>query len=620
MYLSRVSILGFRAAADQQIVCDLPGRFSVLVGANNTGKTTVAEALYLSHSHTFPQISRPTVATLSASTPREIEVEYAFSQATDSESSLGLTLQGQGLPAPRWTRLPERSLGRVRMSSGGAIPEGADHVRLIYLPAQRNPLDELARREAQILVELFRAEQQQKHGHRNLADLRAYARRLLESLTQADLIESVERRVRTHLSSLSSGVSHQYSFVGGQVVDDAYLARVLELLIGSIDDRAFARRLEVSGLGYVNLLHIAVTLAAIPDPTRAAGPAGLGTDGVADDHSTETGDTGQESPELTEAERLAQADAEAESLQDAFFPEEFHVTVVIEEPEAHLHPQLQYGLSRYLRQITAARPELQVIITSHAGEIIAASEPDELVVLRHLRDGRHVSRVVGALALHDRDRTLRMAKLHMDATRSASLFATRMVLVEGVTESVLVRQFGRAWAGTDPLKQRFIDALTVTVMGTKVGRWPVDLLASPGEEIVSRLAVLTDTDTRGEATFTPPSWITDRDTTVVQGFYSDPTLEPSLAPGNERAVAAALTTLGIALPDPIDSASIDALFRDTYWRRKAEYAVALADELMRRLDGGEAVTVPQHLAALFDFLYAEPDEPMAHAQPPDTDR
>jgi hypothetical protein len=53
------------------------------------------------------------------------------------------------------------------------------------------------------------------------------------------------------------------------------------------------------------------------------------------------------------------------------------------------------------------------------------------------------------------------------------------------------------------------------VMGTKVGRWPVDLLASPGEEIVSRLAVLTDTDKRDGEPVTPPVWITDRDSTAV---------------------------------------------------------------------------------------------------------
>jgi putative ATP-dependent endonuclease of the OLD family len=272
LYLKQVRIHGFRAAARNELACELPGRFAVIIGANNAGKTTVADALYLGHPHNFPQLGRPAAATLSVATPREIDIEYAFGPDGGPESSLGGSLIAQGLPAPRWVRLLERNLGRVRSSPVGAAVPGADQVRLIYLQGHRNPLDDLARREAQVLIELFRAEQQRRLGYRNLTDLRALASRLLDTLTHSGLITSVEQRVRAHMTTLSAGVSPQYSFIGGQEVDDAYLARVLELLLGSVDDRAFAQRLEVSGLGYVNLLHIAVTLAAIPDMSGKGRP------------------------------------------------------------------------------------------------------------------------------------------------------------------------------------------------------------------------------------------------------------------------------------------------------------------------------------------------------------
>ena len=83
---------------------------------------------------------------------------------------------------------------------------------------------ELARREAQVLIELFRAEQQRRTGGRSLTDLRSLASRLLERLSEDALIDSVNNRIRTHLTALSAGVSEQFSFIGGQVVDDAYLA------------------------------------------------------------------------------------------------------------------------------------------------------------------------------------------------------------------------------------------------------------------------------------------------------------------------------------------------------------------------------------------------------------
>lgn len=258
-----------------------------------------------------------------------------------------------------------------------------------------------------------------------------------------------------------------------------------------------------------------------------------------------------------------------------------------------------------------------MIISSHAGDIISACKPEELVVLRRLRDGRRVSRVIAAMPIYNRERTLRMAQLHLDATRSASLFAERLIITEGVTEGLVLRQLGRAWAGTDDLKCRFIEALTITVMGSKVGRWPVDLLATPEHEIAGRVAVFTDTDKRPPEVFTEPNWISSYDAATVQVFYNEPTLEPAITPGNEEAVRSALAKIGIELPDSFGSDKIDSLFADTAKKRKGEFALAFADELMRRMDAGETVSVPEHVAKMFDFLYAAEEHEDADAFTPD---
>lgn len=187
MYLKRIEVEGYRASANAPISCVLGGRFSLILGANGSGKTTINEAVALAHPRSFPR-QAPIDATALGGTPRAVRVEYEYETDAGQEGALGQFRKRQGLSAPKWGRPLERSLGQVR---AGRVIEPAseyDSIRLVHLPALRNPVDDLSRRDARILLELLRADERKNPTTGGLSSLRAQAEGMLTSLTRHPLV------------------------------------------------------------------------------------------------------------------------------------------------------------------------------------------------------------------------------------------------------------------------------------------------------------------------------------------------------------------------------------------------------------------------------------------------
>jgi putative ATP-dependent endonuclease of OLD family len=102
---------------------------------------------------------------------------------------------------------------------------------------------------------------------------------------------------------------------------------------------------------------------------------------------------------------------------------------------------------------------------------------------------------------------------------------------------------------------------------------------------------------------------------------SHPTLEPTLVPGNEEAVTAALESMGIALGH-VNAATVDDTFStDPNKRRKGEFALELAGQFAARRAAGQPVHIPGHITDLLDFVFAGPPVPHPAGEPeqgPDT--
>lgn len=611
MYLKEVKVHGFRAANEQPLACELPGRFAVLVGANSAGKSTVVDAIVLSHRDVFPFTPRPPASVLSTSVAsRTIDVTYALEDL--DTSPLG-QLCGSTMRIPEWTTTLTSSMGRVSASQGDALGEG--HLPLFYLSPTRNPGLDLAGREARLIVELLRAQAYRDRGDKSLKELRGLLGGLISSVTSKWPVTDAEARVASRLDELTVGVAGRIPFLGTTSIDDAFLARIFEFLLAMAGlPRSSANRLETEGLGYANLLQLAVILSAIPDLTKAEPAGESGIDGptpsgpresLSDDQAASAEDARSED---ALRELMEEANERRELDDDTFFAGVFHAVVVLEEPEAHLHPQLQYGLVHYLKEVIALRPEVQVVMTTHSDEIVAACDPEDLVVLRRDSAGVSGARTIKSFNLSPTD--LAKARRHLDVSRSAALFAQRSVLVEGVTDAIVLRAIARVWAGDDRIKRRFADALTVSIVGSRVGKWLPELLYRPGSEIVQKLAILRDTDG-----VPVPSWVTDYQSAGFRVFLSDPTLEPSITHGNQaivRQILAAMKVTGI----PSHDDQLQDWVADWFKKRGKSYKARFADDFAIRCERSPtSIALPAHLRELLDFVWNGFYEPSADHSP-----
>ena len=156
--------------------------------------------------------------------------------------------------------------------------------------------------------------------------------------------------------------------------------------------------------------------------------------------------------------------------------------VLIEEPEAHLHPQLQSTLMDALR-----RMPFQVIATTHSTQVAAGATLSSFAVLTQQPNGIPVAAVPSmapGLSAGDQQDLER----YLDATKSNLLFARRVMLVEGPAELLLIPPLVKQVMGID-LEREGISV--VAIHGTHFG--PFARLFA-GDCLPKRCAIVADAD------------------------------------------------------------------------------------------------------------------------------
>lgn len=127
--------------------------------------------------------------------------------------------------------------------------------------------------------------------------------------------------------------------------------------------------------------------------------------------------------------------------------------LIIEEPEAHTHPQMQYVFIKNIKKLLGEgvkrddgieRP-LQYIITTHSSHIVADSDFDDIKYLKTIAKNDVTAKNLKDLrAQYDADpKQYQFLKQYLTISRAEIFFADKAVLIEGDTERILIPTFMR---------------------------------------------------------------------------------------------------------------------------------------------------------------------------------
>lgn len=125
------------------------------------------------------------------------------------------------------------------------------------------------------------------------------------------------------------------------------------------------------------------------------------------------------------------------------------LVVLVEEPEAHMHPQMQQVFISQIKGIIKGTEKdkiyVQLIITSHSSHILSEAGIDSKKGFKRIRYFNRIKKEVevqdfNRLQISNEKQTARFLKQYLTLHKSDLFFSDKVILVEGTTERMLMPQ------------------------------------------------------------------------------------------------------------------------------------------------------------------------------------
>ncbi|MFM6930362.1 MAG: AAA family ATPase [Bdellovibrio sp.] len=400
MYLSKATVKNFRNLQD--LTVDFSEGLNVLVGENNAGKTNLLEAIRICLGQQFSNGERLSREDFyrdkkGVTTKDSIRIDLFFSGLTDDEHAEFIEILNYNPDNPKEStasihyqcgytdkseRLSFKRWGGNRENTEAAVPEDVTQsIQSTLLHALRDAVSSLAPGRQNRLGKLI-SSSSNKEDESKISEIFKDAN---NKIATATLVTKIEEQLNDALAGATGAKKKQNVKIRATDPDFEQIVRSLRIVLKLDDPDSPTHELRYNGLGYNNILFLATVL------------------------------------------------AELEATKDATLP-----LFLVEEPEAHLHPQLQNVLIKFLEKGLNEKKSrtVQTIVTTHSPSIAAYVPLKSIKVIHKDAEDRVRCFPLQNAGLDEKEE--QKLKRMFDVTKATLLFSRGVIFVEGITENLLI--------------------------------------------------------------------------------------------------------------------------------------------------------------------------------------